>query len=88
MSTGNTPDQPRDSLTPSVPPVDDGKRWITVILDNGSPQIRKNLHCVNCGRIVLNYYSEARLIIVGQAREVSRPQDIMCSRCATMHRII
>lgn len=75
-------------LTPSLPPVNDGKKWVTVILDNSSPQVRKNMHCLSCGRIVLNYYSEVRMVIIGQIREVSRPQDIMCSRCGTMHRII
>lgn len=80
--------QDSQTLTPSLPPIEDGKKWVTVILDNATPQVRKNLHCVNCGRIICNYYSEAKIIIMNQAREVSRPQDIMCSRCNTMHRIV
>jgi hypothetical protein len=65
-----------------------GERVVTLILGNFNPAVRKDIHCVNCGRIVCNYYSEVRVIIVGEMREVSRPVDIMCSRCKMIHRII
>lgn len=60
---------------------------ITIILSNNSPAVRKDLHCLNCGRIVAQYYSEARVIIIGEMREVSRPVDVMCSRCKILFRI-
>ena len=60
---------------------------ITIILSNNSPSVRKDLHCLNCGRIVAQYYSEARVIIIGEMREVARPVDIMCSRCKILFRI-
>ena len=65
-----------------------GEKVMTLILGNFNPSIRKDIHCVNCGRIVCNYYSEVRILIVGEMREVSRPVDIMFSRCKTIHRII
>jgi len=70
-------------------PRKDYEQVITVLLSNNSPQIRKDLHCINCGRIVAQYYSEARVIIIGEMREVSRPVDIMCSRngCKILYRI-
>lgn len=60
---------------------------ITVLLGAFVPDVRKDWHCSNCGRIVFNYYSEARIIIVGEMREVSRPMDIMCGRCKTIYRV-
>lgn len=76
---------------PEVKPLErvdgDDRKIVTVFLDNTSPQFRKNLHCPNCGRIVCNYYSEARIIIFGEITQVSRPHDIQCSRCKTLVRI-
>jgi RNase P subunit RPR2 len=60
---------------------------VTVILGSKTPNHMKDLHCVDCGRIVCNYYSETRVIISGEMREVSRPLDIMCSRCSLIYRV-
>jgi hypothetical protein len=68
-------------------PRDDIKKMITVILDNSSPGVRKDLHCAKCGRIVANYYGDIRVIIMGEVLEVSHPYDVLCSRCGTMIRI-
>ena len=67
----------------------DSKKVVTVILGSPEPvNQRKDLHCFNCGRIVCQYYTESRIIlIVGEMREVSRPVDIQCSRCDWIHRI-
>jgi len=65
----------------------DQKPVVTVILGNFNPEVQKDYHCHCCGRIVFNYYSEVRIIIVGEMREVSRPVDIMCSRCKIVHRV-
>ena len=65
----------------------DNKKVVTVILGNFDPDTRKDYHCHSCGRIVFNYYAETRIIIVGEMREVSRPTDIMCSRCKIIHRV-
>jgi len=67
----------------------DDKKVVTVILGNKEPTDElKELHCSTCGRIVCQYYTESRIIIViGEMREVSRPIDIQCSRCNTIHRI-
>jgi len=63
---------------------------VTVILGNDSPNYSKNLHCIDCGRIICNYYSETRVIINGEMRGVPRPLDIMCSRntCKTIYRVV
>ena len=67
----------------------DNKKVVTVILGQQEPtNTLKELHCLNCGRIVCQYYTESRIIvIVGETREVSRPIDIQCSRCKWIHRI-
>lgn len=67
----------------------DSKQVFTIILGNPSPTNKqKNLHCLGCGRIVCQYYTESRIIIaVGEMREVSRPVDIQCSRCKSITRI-
>ena len=65
-----------------------GESIITLILGNYNPAVRKDWHCDRCGRIVFNYYSEVRVVIVGEMREVSRPVDIMCSRCKKIFRVI
>ena len=67
----------------------DNKNVVTVILGNSQPVNQlKELHCSNCGRIVCQYYTESRIImIVGEMREVSRPIDIQCSRCGWIFRI-
>ena len=67
----------------------DTKKVVTVILGNQEPTNQlKELHCANCGRIVCQYYTESRIImVIGEMREVSRPIDIQCSRCDTIHRI-
>jgi len=66
----------------------DSNPVVTVVLGIRDPTIRKDYHCHNCGRIVFNYYSELRIIVVGEMQEVSRPVDIMCSRCKIIHRVI
>lgn len=70
-----------------LPPVAVKGKVITVILSNDSPQVRKDFHCIVCTRIVTQYYSDVRVIIIGEMREVKRPLDIMCSRCKTIYRI-
>ena len=67
----------------------DNKKVVTVILGSVAPTNQpKELHCVGCGRIVCQYYTESRImLIVGEMREVSRPIDIQCSRCKLIHRI-
>jgi hypothetical protein len=67
----------------------DNKNVVTVILGSIEPiNQSKEFHCVSCGRIVCQYYTESRIIvIVGEMREVSRPLDIQCSRCKTIYRI-
>jgi hypothetical protein len=62
-------------------------RMVTVLLSNTSPLVRKDMHCFNCGRIVAQYYSDVRVIIIGEMREVKRPVDVLCSRCHIMYRI-
>lgn len=80
-----------EETIPELPPIPkllgENRKVVTVILDNSAPQIRKNLHCPNCGRIVCNYYSEVRVIIFGEVVEVARPFDVQCSRCKTLVRI-
>ena len=69
-------------------PRGDGSKVITVILGSDeNPSYRKDFHCTSCGRIVFNYYTETNIIIVGEMREVKRPQDIMCSRCKVIFRV-
>jgi hypothetical protein len=68
-------------------PRDDGLKVVTIILGKETPQMRKDFHCLGCGRIVFNYYTDVAIIIVGEMRDVSRPQDIMCSRCKLIHRV-
>jgi isocitrate dehydrogenase kinase/phosphatase len=63
---------------------------MTVILGNSTPNERKPFKCVRCGKTVFFYYSEIRIIIEGEMREVSRPVDIMCTQqgCKTVYRVI
>lgn len=63
-------------------------KMVTVVLDNSSEKVLKNLHCLACGRIVAQYYGELRIIIIDELREVQRPVDIQCSRCKKMYRIV
>lgn len=66
-------------------------RFITVILGNDDIRERKHFHCSNCGYTVFHYYSELRIIIEGEVRDVtSRPVDVVCRRqgCKTVYRII
>lgn len=70
-----------------LPPSGEYSHMITLLLSNVSPNVKKDLHCLNCGRIVAQYYSEARVIIIGEMREIQRPIDVMCSRCKIMYRI-
>ena len=70
-----------------LPPRSDSYQVISVILSNNSPVVKKDFHCVGCGRICLNYYHEMRVIIIGEMREMKRPLDVMCSRCKIMYRI-
>ena len=70
-----------------LPPVSEALQVVTVLLSNESPIKRKDMHCFNCGRIVAQYYSEVRVIIIGEMREVARPVDVMCSRCKILFRI-
>lgn len=64
------------------------EKVVTVIMGSDfTPEEKHDFRCHNCGRIVFNYYSEVRIIILGEMREVSRPTDIMCSRCKIIYRI-
>lgn len=77
------------TIPPKVPRLEnEHRKVVSVILDNNSPVVRKNLHCPNCGRIVLNYYTESRLIIFGEVSDAERPMDVQCSRCKTLVRVI
>ena len=75
-------------MATQIKPERTGDKVVTVILGATDDSIRRDLHCPNCGRIVFNYYSEVRIVIIGEMREVPRPLDIMCSRCHTICRII
>lgn len=66
-------------------------RIVTVLLGNNNPKERKYFHCVDCGYTLFHYYSELRIIIEGEVRDVAtRPIDIVCSRqkCKTVYRIL
>ena len=65
-------------------------RFITVILGNDNTKVRKKFHCNNCGFTVFHYYSELRMIIEGEVRDITtRPIDVVCGRqgCKTVYRI-
>lgn len=72
-----------------LPPRTNIKHMVTVLLSNNTPEVRKDFHCIRCGRIAFNYFTDVRVIIVGEMREVKRPVDVMCSRsgCKIMYRI-
>ena len=62
---------------------------ITVLLGNDTPSERKSWRCNVCGKVVFHYYSDVRIVIEGEMREVKRPLDIMCIKeCKTIYRII
>ena len=77
----------KDEYGQDVLPQRDNIQIITVLLSNKLPAVKKDFHCVNCGRITFKYFSEVRVIIIGEMREVSRPVDVMCSRCKIMYRV-
>jgi len=60
---------------------------VTVVLGS-TPKESRDMRCIDCGRIVFNYYSDVHVIIPGEMRAVSRPLDIMCSRCHLVYRIV
>lgn len=66
------------------------KRIITVLLGAHTPRVRKQFHCINCGKRLFDYYSEVAIILEGEMREVARPIDLMCrsnNGCKTIYRI-
>lgn len=65
----------------------DSKRLVTIVLGEIDSVVAKDWHCHACGRIVFQYWSEVRIIIDGESREVRRPVDIFCSRCKLCHRV-
>lgn len=70
-----------------VDPADVPVDFVTVIMSRDHSRQKKDLHCFNCGRIVCQYYTDVRVIIVGEIRQAKTPLDVMCSRCKTMIRI-
>ena len=62
-------------------------KMVTVILDNSSPDELKDFRCTKCGKIIFQYYTELKVIIIGETREVVRPYDILCKIDKTMYRI-
>lgn len=65
-------------------------RFITVFLGNDTLKERKKFHCTNCGFCVFHYYSEVRMIVEGEVRDITtRPIDVRCGRqhCKTIYRI-
>ena len=60
---------------------------VTVILDNSSPGDLKDFRCHKCGKIVFQYYTELRVIILGETREVERPYDVLCKIDKIMYRL-
>ena len=67
----------------------DGKRVITVIFPNPQKTSEKqSLHCLNCGRIVLDHYTKGDMIVVlGEMTKLVRPTDHLCSRCKVITRM-
>ena len=61
---------------------------VTVILSKEGFEVCKNYHCHNCGQIVLNFFSDVRMIIDGELREVERPLDVYCKKCGLVHRFV
>lgn len=73
-------------VKPKINERTDGREVITVLLGSHGQEDMNTFRCIRCGKIVFNYYSEVRIIIIGEMREVSRPTDIMC-RCKVIYRI-
>lgn len=75
----------------------DARPVVTVILNNSHPTEQKDFHCTNCGKIVFSYFSDVRIILLGEVndlgyrereKEVRSPVDIFCSHCKLCHRVI
>lgn len=68
-------------------------RFVSLFLTTTSSQVRKDFHCIKCGRICFNYYDDVRLLYEGEVsiqeyvRNPTQPHDIMCSRCKMMYRV-
>jgi hypothetical protein len=46
---------------------------IGVILDNNDDDVKKDFHCVVCGKIAFSYYSDVRVIIPADFHEPHHP---------------
>lgn len=62
-------------------------KMVTLLLDNSSPEELKDFRCTKCGKIIFQYYTELKVIIIGETREVVRPYDVMCHNDKIMYRI-
>lgn len=75
------------NVVPQVQLTQHQGKFISLIMFHEPSQIRKDLHCLFCGRIVCQYYDDIRVVIFGEVREMKNPHDVMCSRCKTMYRL-
>ena len=69
-------------------------KTISVWLDNSSPYRKKYFRCVNCGLVVLEYFSDVRIIYAGGETPLpenptavhSHPLVVRCKRCKQEYR--
>jgi hypothetical protein len=56
--------------------------YITVLLDNTTPHLRKAFHCVVCGQVTFEYFTDIRFIMAGmpESEQLSHPILHACTR--------
>jgi len=72
----------------------EAKRYISVILRNDSPKVKKQFHCTYCGRIVFEFFDQLHIIFQGfiednDSNKINEhPYEIWCSRCKTVYLVL
>ncbi len=72
----------------------EAKRYISVILRNDSPKVKKQFHCSYCGRVVFEYFDQTHIVFEGfiegnDSNKINKsPYEIWYSRCKTVYLVL
>jgi phage FluMu protein Com len=71
------------------PVFSEGERFITIFIAPFPIGEKRNLRCINCGKLLLQYEGETVAIVEGGEKPNSKACiEILCTRCRIMYRLI
>lgn len=66
-----------------------GERFITIFIAPFPLREKRNLRCISCGKLLLQYEGEVVAMVDGGDKPDSKASiEVLCTRCRVMYRLI